>query len=144
MKSEFTIHVATWRNNQRELRFVREQVFMLGQHVPEELEWDGLDTHAVHLLARDKAGNPIGTVRMLGDGHVGRMAVLSPWRGRGVGSALLKTIIATARSVGMERIVLDAQVHAIGFYERHGFAAEGPEFMDAGIPHRHMTFALQG
>ncbi len=144
MKSEFTIHVATWRNNQRELRFVREQVFMLEQHVPEELEWDGLDTHAVHLLARDKAGNPIGTVRMLGDGHVGRMAVLSPWRGRGVGSALLKTIIATARSVGMERIVLDAQVHAIGFYERHGFTTEGVEFMDAGIPHRHMTLVLQG
>lgn len=144
MKSEFTINVATWHNHQRELRFVREQVFMLEQHVPEELEWDGLDNHAVHLLARDQAGNPIGTVRMLGDGHVGRMAVLAPWRGCGVGSALLKTIIATAHSVGMEKIDLDAQVHAIGFYERHGFSAEGDEFLDAGIPHRHMTLTLHG
>ena len=144
MRSDFTIQVATWRNNSQELRFVREQVFMLEQDVPEDLEWDGLDTHAVHLLARDKAGNPIGTVRMLSDGHVGRMAVLKPWRESGVGTALLKTIIATARSVGMERIFLDAQIQAIGFYERYGFVAEGPEFMDAGIPHRHMTLALHG
>jgi len=144
MPSEFTISAATWRNHQRELRFVREQVFMLEQKVPKELEWDGLDTHAVHLLARDQAGNPIGTVRMLGDGHVGRMAVLAPWRGRGVGTALLKTIIATARSVGMAKIDLDAQVQALGFYECHGFIAEGPEFMDAGIPHRHMTLTLHG
>ena len=144
MKSDFTINVATWRNNSQELCFVREQVFMLEQQVPEELEWDGLDGHAVHLLARDNAGNPIGTVRMLSDGHVGRMAVLKPWRGRGVGSALLKTIIATARSVGMEAIFLDAQIQAIAFYERHGFIIEGGEFMDAGMPHRHMTLLLPG
>ncbi len=144
MKSDFTITVATWRNQQRELRFVREQVFMIEQKVPKELEWDGLDSHAVHLLARDWAGNPIGTVRMLGDGHLGRMAVLAPWRGCGVGAALLKTIIATAKSVGMKKIDLDAQLQAIGFYERHGFTAEGPEFMDAGIPHRHMTLQLSG
>src|SRR5512143_5423 len=101
MTSEFSIHVATWRNNQRELRLVREQVFVLEPHVPEELEWDGLDTHAVHLLARDKAGNPIGTVRLLGDGHAGRMAVLKPWRGCGVGASLLKAIVAVAQSAGM-------------------------------------------
>ena len=142
MKSDFSITVATWRSHKRELSFVREQVFMREQQVPEELEWDGLDDNAMHLLALDKAGNPIGTVRMLGDGHVGRMAVLKPWRGRGVGSALLKTIIATAESIGMPRVDLDAQVQAIGFYERHGFTVEGEEFMDADIPHRHMTRTL--
>lgn len=144
MASDFTIAAASWLNDQRELRFVREQVFMLEQQVPKELEWDGLDTHAMHLLARDRAGNPIGTVRMLGDGHVGRMAVLAPWRGRGVGAALLRTIIATAASIGLPQIDLDAQVQALGFYERHGFVAEGDEFMDAGIPHRHMTLTLPG
>jgi len=123
---------------------VREQVFIVEQHVPDRLEWDGYDTHAVHLLARDKAGNPIGTARMLGNGHVGRMAVLPPWRGQGVGTALLKTIVATAKSVGMPQVRLDAQTHAIGFYEQHGFVAEGDEFMDAGIPHRHMTLSLAG
>jgi predicted GNAT family N-acyltransferase len=144
MMSDFSVSLATWTSDRRELRFVREQVFMLEQHVSEELEWDGCDTHAMHLLARDRAGNPIGTVRMLGDGHVGRLAVLRPWRGRGVGSALLKTIINTAESIGMEKIDLDAQTHAIGFYERHGFVAEGPEFLDAGILHRHMTRGLHG
>lgn len=143
MKNDFSINLATWTNDKRELRFVREQVFMIEQKVPEALEWDGKDPHAMHLLARDKVGNPIGTVRMLGDGHVGRMAVLRPWRSQGVGSALLKTIIGTARSIGMEIIHLDAQLHAIGFYEQHGFIAEGPEFMDAGIPHRHMTLAIE-
>lgn len=144
MKSDFTISAADWRKQQRELRFVREQVFMREQNVPEELEWDGRDDHALHLLACDRAGNPIGTVRMLGDGHVGRMSVLAPWRGQGVGSALLKSIIATAESVGMTKVELHAQVQALGFYERHGFIAEGAEFLDAGIPHRRMYRLLPG
>ena len=34
---------------------------------------------------------------------------------------------------------LHAQTHALGFYEKHGFVAEGEEFMEAGIPHFVMT-----
>jgi predicted GNAT family N-acyltransferase len=78
----------------------------------------------------------------LPDGHIGRVAVIRHWRGKGVGTALMQAILREARRRGLPVVDLDAQVKAVEFYERLGFAAEGPEFMDAGIPHRHMRLAL--
>lgn len=145
MERPWHILVARWDEprDREEAAFVRRAVFIEEQQVPEELEWDGLDPEAFHLLARDEGGRPIGSARMLLDGHIGRMSVLQPWRGAGVGTGLLRRMIEEARQRGFKRVHLDAQVHAIGFYERLGFIAEGGEFMDAGIPHRHMVLALE-
>lgn len=138
----FTILQVSWNEAEASLRLIRETVFMREQQVPEELEWDGEDEHAIHLLAGDDEGRPVGCVRILRDGHIGRMAVLRPWRGQGVGSALLQGAIEVVRSLGRHQAFLDAQSYAIPFYERAGFSAEGEEFMDAGIPHRHMRLKL--
>ena len=70
---------------------------MLEQQVPPELEWDGLDATAMHLLAQDSEMNPIGCARVLSGGAIGRMAVLKDWRGQGVGQALLKAAISSCR-----------------------------------------------
>jgi len=122
---------------------IRTTVFINEQHVPLALEWDGLDRNAHHVLASAPNGEPIGCGRMLltadDPGHIGRMAVLAPWRHQGVGSALLTSLLMAAHQTGLHTVHLDAQVSAIGFYEPHGFTAHGPEFMDAGIPHRHMS-----
>lgn len=112
------------------------------QNVPEELELDGLDDGSVHLLASDMKGRPIGTARLLPDGQIGRMAVLPEWRSHGIGSVLLEKLIEIAREHGLKQVKLDAQDHAISFYEQHGFTIEGEEFLDAGIPHRRMIMAL--
>jgi len=138
----FTIRPASWQQDQQALRTIREQVFMQEQNVPEELEWDGEDEAACHLLAEDAAGNPIGTARMLADGHIGRVAVLKQWRGHGVGMALMLTILKRAQKEGHREVFLDAQVEAIGFYRKLGFTTEGETFLDAGIPHRHMTLSI--
>lgn len=132
------IEQARWPQDRPALRQVREMVFVREQGVPLALEWDEQDETALHLLARDAEGRPIATGRLLADGHIGRMAVLAPWRGRGVGSALLQALMAQARGRGMNRVELNAQCTAEAFYRRHGFVAEGPVFDDAGIPHRHM------
>ena len=84
----------------------------------------------------------VGTGRLLPDGHVGRMAVLRDWRGRGVGSAILSALVDRAAARGMGRLVLNAQTHAVPFYARHGFAAFGEEFMEADIPHIAMAREL--
>jgi len=115
---------------------------MVEQGVTAELEWDGIDHECRHALALDVAGRPIGCARLLPDGHIGRVAVLAEWRGRGVGDALLERMIALAREVGHTRVMLNAQTHALAFYARHGFVAFGPEYDDAGIPHRAMQRAL--
>ncbi len=139
---KFAVRDADWNRDRDALAAVRRTVFMQEQGVSAELEWDGLDDAARHFLALDEAGRPIGTARLLPDGHIGRMAVLAPWRGKGVGGALLRRAVGAAREHGFAAVELAAQTHAVGFYRRFGFNAYGPEFMDAGIPHRHMRLAL--
>jgi predicted GNAT family N-acyltransferase len=66
------------------------------------------------------------------------MAVLAAWRGKGVGRALMERLIAEAARQKLQPLLLHAQVQALGFYEKLGFAATGGVFMEAGIPHRLM------
>lgn len=140
--SSVTIRPASWQQDNAALRLIRKQVFMQEQNVPDELEWDGEDDDAFHLLAEDNEGNPIGTARMLSDGHIGRVAILAPWRGHGVGTALMQRLLQQARDDGHRTVFLDAQLDAIDFYRRLGFKEEGKTFLDAGILHRHMLLSI--
>lgn len=142
VSDQFVVQRVDWNQAGMPLAAIRRMVFVDEQKVPEALEWDGLDPECVHVLAAAASGMPIGTGRLLPDGHIGRMAVLKDWRGRGVGGALLAALIEAAREAGHARAQLNAQVHALGFYARYGFVAEGPVFDDAGIPHRAMTLAF--
>lgn len=141
---DFHVEPADWsRTDQRSaLLDLREVVFIREQGVPEQRERDGLDADCWHVLARDEAGQPIGCGRLTPQHKIGRMAVLPAWRGRGVGMALLRELVARARALGWPQVALDAQVGAIGFYERQGFTAFGDEFEDAGLPHRAMRLEL--
>ena len=142
-KFPFTVALTEWESARDSLRAVRHAVFVQEQRVPEELEWDGEDGRCHHVIARAADGSPVGTGRLLPDGHIGRMAVLRAWRGRGVGSALMQSLLNLAAGAGHSRVVLNAQTHAVGFYARHGFAVSGEEFMDAGIPHVAMQRDLE-
>ncbi|MGH8110429.1 MAG: GNAT family N-acetyltransferase [Rhodanobacteraceae bacterium] len=75
-------------------------------------------------------------------GRIARMAVLRDWRGRGVGTALLRTLIEQARARGLPEVSLHAQCDAVPFYQRHGFSRTGAEFEEAGIAHVCMRRAL--
>src|SRR5205823_1684897 len=87
----------------------------------------------VELFDRLTAGADVG---------IGRLAVERARRGRGVGSAILARLVDLARSAGLERVILNARTDAEGFYARHGFAAAGAEFTEAGIRHRRMERVL--
>jgi predicted GNAT family N-acyltransferase len=137
----FRVRQANWENDQPALREIREQVFVIEQSVPHEMEWDESDSVSCHVLA-EAGGRCIGTGRLLPDGHIGRMAVLPEWREQGVGSALLQTLLDLARAAGHERAILNAQVQAMPFYRRFGFVADGAEYLEAGIPHVAMSRRL--
>lgn len=139
---DFTVRRADWATEQPLLKAVRTTVFVDEQHVPAEIEWDAMDPLCVHALAVDGEGCPVGTARLLPDGHIGRVAVLAPWRGSGVGLALMRWMIDAAREAGHFHVALNSQQSAAGFYERLGFRVDGDEFWEAGIPHVPMSLAL--
>ncbi|MGX1473919.1 UNVERIFIED_CONTAM: putative GNAT family N-acyltransferase [Streptomyces canus] len=133
---------------------VRKEVFVGEQGVPEDIEYDAYDAVAVHVLAVREDGVPLGTGRLLYGaaaagktggvtvGSLGRLAVTQAARGLGVGAALVRAVEDAARARGLVAVDLHAQTHALGFYERLGYVAYGPEFPDAGIPHRAMRRVL--
>ncbi|MFF1836948.1 GNAT family N-acetyltransferase [Streptomyces sp. NPDC058231] len=134
---------------------VRKEVFVGEQNVPEEIEYDSYDADAVHVIAVAADGSTLGTGRLLhgagvasktgGDltlGSLGRLAVAKEARGLGIGAALVRAIEDAARGLGLAAVDLHAQTHALGFYERLGYVAYGPEFPDAGIAHRAMRRSL--
>lgn len=120
---------------------LRRTVFIEEQSVPEADEMDDLDGDAIHLLARD-GDRPVATARLLikGDiGKIGRVCVRADQRGTGLGAALMQAAIDALIARGVREAHLGSQVHAMGFYEKLGFVAEGPVYDDAGIPHRDMV-----
>jgi len=136
--SEIHVRIASWQDDNAVLRQIRENVFINEQSVPPELEWDAEDADAIHFLAYE-GDYPIGTARLLPDGHIGRVSVLKDWRGLHVGDAILHRAIAEAERIGLKRQMLSAQVHATPFYERLGFKVISGEYLDAGIPHVDMV-----
>ena len=124
---------------------LRRVVFIDEQGVSEADELDGMDGRAIHLLAWD-GDCPAGTARILvkgTEGKIGRVCVLPEMRGLGLGAALIGVALEVLRDQPrVTEACLGAQSHATGFYEKLGFVVEGEEFLDAGIPHRHMRRAL--
>lgn len=126
-------------------RLLRRKVFIEEQGVSEADEIDDKDEEAIHLLATVD-GTPMGSARLLlsgNTGKIGRVCVLSAARGTGLGAALMRAAVEELRrQPGITRAKLGAQTHALGFYERLGFTAEGPIYDDAGIPHRDMVMVF--
>jgi len=135
--SQFKIINVAWESPQAALlRVVREQVFIQEQQIPAALEWESCEMQAIHLLALDTEDKPIGNIRLLPNGEIGRVAVMLGWRKQGVGSALMTKILAIAQARAYPKIFLHAQTHAIPFYQKFGFSVYGEIFEDAKIPHQ--------
>lgn len=135
------IELMPWEQARAEASRIRFAVFVVEQGVPVAIELDEHDAECIHALAFEGSA-ALGTGRLLPDGHIGRMAVLREFRGRGVGSAILAKLVEAAALRGDREVQLSAQVHAVGFYRAHGFHAEGGIYDDAGIPHQAMRRAL--
>jgi len=120
---------------------LRHTVFVEEQGVPEDEERDALDAGAIHLLAHQD-DRPVGTARILlgpDEAKIGRVCVLPEQRGTGLGKALIRAAMASAKARGLQHVRLGAQIHALEFYAKLGFTAEGPVYDDAGIDHRDMV-----
>ena len=142
MASAASVRIVSWQHEASALRTIRTAVFIQEQQVPEALEWDEFDAVSVHALAFNDAGQPVGTARLIPDGHIGRMAVLKQWRGQGFGGALLQALLQELRQRRQKKAMLNAQTYAVPFYQKFGFNVCSEVFMEAGIPHVKMELLL--
>lgn len=118
---------------------IRRTVFVDEQNCPPELEWEYEDesTHFLALYNDQPAG--AARWRKTEKGYkLERFAVLKEFRGKKVGDALVKAVIADLPKTE-ELIYLNGQVQTVPFYERLGFETSGAEFLEAGIRHYKMV-----
>lgn len=132
---ERVVRIGSWAALRAQAQPIRFQVFVQEQQVPPKLELDEFDAISAHALALDPVGKPVGTGRLLPDGHIGRVAVLPPWRNAGIGARIMRALLNEARRQGLSTVELSAQCHARRFYENLGFTAVGSVYMEAGIEH---------
>jgi len=149
------VRLAADPRDRRAAYSVRYDVFVTEQQVPADLELDDLDETADHFVAYDD-DQAVGAGRLVVEpagfegadpalgpvGHLGRLAVRPHARGTALGVALVRAIEERAAGRDLRLVVLAAQTHATGFYERLGYAAYGEVFDDAGLPHRWMRRPL--
>lgn len=114
---------------------LRESVFVVEQECAyAELDGRDLDSDTRHVWIADD-GRPVAYLRVLtddGEMRIGRVLVARPHRGHGLAEVLMRRALDL---VGDRPSVLDAQSRLAGWYERFGYEATGPEFLDDGIPH---------
>ena len=155
-KPRLTVTTGDWSTLATHALPVRLSVFVREQLVPLEMEVDQWDRLALHVVVFDHAGTGLATGRLTaensgvgsettplagaagGVGRIGRVAVLSTYRGQGLGALVMKTLIQAASDQGFEVLTLHAQHQAVAFYEKFGFIAAGNLFEEAGIPHVEM------
>ena len=136
-----TTIICDYESNTEDICAIRYRVFVEEQNVPEELEIDGLDNEAKHVLAFvDEV--PIGTGRILSDGHIGRLAVLKKYRRQGAGKLIMKELMKWAQDMSLEKVWLSSQWHAHSFYLDLGFVCVGEIYEEAGIDHIKMFRSL--
>ena len=131
------LSIGNWETHGKDATTIRFAVFVAEQGVCAEHELDALDPQSLHAVIRIHH-EPVATGRLCPDGRIGRMAVLAQFRNQGLGRSIITALINSARVKGYETVILHAQCHALGFYEKQGFVATGAVFDEEGIAHRHM------
>ncbi len=138
----FRVQSGHWDKLEQDAKFIRKQVFIIEQNIPEEEEWDDQDMISDHFVVYDQ-DQPIATARLLQNNSVGRVAVLKAYRGQGIGSMIMLEIIRQAHQQDRKFLQLSSQVHAISFYEKLGFSIQGDAYDECGIPHIKMQLVIE-
>ncbi|MCU4396363.1 GNAT family N-acetyltransferase [Acinetobacter junii] len=138
----FRVQSGHWNKLEQEAKFIRKQVFIIEQNIPEEEEWDDQDMISDHFVVYDQ-DQPIATARLLQNNSVGRVAVLKAYRGQGIGRMIMLEIIRQAHQQDRTFLQLSSQVHAISFYEKLGFSIQGDAYDECGIPHIKMQLVIE-
>ena len=124
---------------------VRRQVFVDEQGVSEDIELDGRDEEALHMVVKEEE-KVIGTARVLfltnSQAKIERMAILRPFRRKGIGGKIISFLSEELKDRQVKQVLLHAQCSASAFYKTCGFEETGSPFWEAGIRHIKMQRRL--
>ncbi len=139
---DVTVEAGDWHRLGMDAAGVREAVFVREFGVTAPVS-DEADLDAVHVVAY-RQDDAVAAARLLPDGAIGRLAVLPCARLQGIGSLVLRTLIAHAMQRGDACVRLYAQRDAVPFYLRRDFTMVGEPFHEAGVEHVEMMRRLEG
>jgi predicted GNAT family N-acyltransferase len=136
--SQITFKIANYTEYSAAIQGVRRSVFHIEQGVDPSLDLDGKDETADHILAYVE-NQAVGTVRVRYLDHqtakIERLAVLSEFRGQGIGKRLMEEALNIAANKQINTVVIHAQDYVKSLYLKLGFLPEGELFEEAGISH---------
>ncbi len=117
---------------------LRREVFEREQRIPRPLDRDHFDFSADHVVVLE-GDRCVGTGRVVRldsrTCQVGRVAVAASHRRKGVGAAVLQALERIAELRGLSEAVVQSQLTSEPFFRSRGYVAEGPAFLDQGVPH---------
>lgn len=122
---------------------IRKKVFIEEQNVPIDIEMDGLDDEANHVIAY-LDNKPIGCarIRMNSFAKLERIAVMKDYRRKGFGRKITEFLIDYCKQKNVDEIRLHAQIYTADFYKKLGFLERGKTFFEADIKHIEMHMSI--
>jgi len=138
----FKFETTSWQTSQEEILTIRHRVFMIEQHFSESILCDELDPDSFHIIVLNPVNTVVASGRLSQQGRIGRIAVLLPYRGAGIGSKILSDLVQIGKSNKLQDISLSAELDNRHFYDSKNFAANGPVYMKHGVPHQILTRKL--
>ena len=134
----FQVESVDWTSSKHQLTQLREKVFVIEWHIPQNAEFDDRDSDALHVLISDENYQSVATGRITRDGEIGRIAVLTHYRTADIYSLLFASLIKLAESVCVSEVKVVCNLDSVEAHKARGYLPDGPAFMEAGIPRQRM------
>ena len=139
----YKINTVHWQQSKKDIKHVREKVFVCEFHIPPDCEFDAVDSDCEHVLIKDDDGNTIATGRICQSGKISRIAVLMQYRQTDAGKRVIEKLIDIARAKGLNRVFIDSEQDQISHFKEQGFMPVGQVFMQAGVAKQSLSSCVK-
>lgn len=142
----YKVDKVSWKgepNQIKDIKELREKVFVCEHRVPETSEFDNHDSRSEHVLIRNEDNKAVATGRICEDGKISRVAVLIKYRNTNAAEQVIKQLIAIAKNKGLSSVSIDAELDNIPEFTKQGFKPTGSVYMESGIPKQTLICNVQ-
>lgn len=132
-----------WKQCKKEIKLIREKVFVCEFHISPDCEFDQQDNDCEHVLLKDDDDNTIATGRICQSGKISRVAVLMKYRQTDASKRVVEKLLEIAKAKGLDKVYIDSELDAIHHYQEQGFEPAGQVFMQGGVAKQPLTCAIK-